>query len=324
MFARCLPLVAFGLLCFVAGEMRAADEPAAPPPLLEPATDFDALIKQLDADNFADRQNASEKLSEAGAAAIEPLQKAAGSDSREASRRAIEILTKHLESDALKAIARQALEKIASSDRPIASRLAKAALNPKPEGQDQPGVIQLVPGQIQIQVQAVAGNGRNVRTKITDGVKEIEAEENGQKVKIVDDPKNGIKLEITETKDGKETTRKVEAKNAEELKKQDPEAHKIYEKYSGQGGIQIQGFQIQPGAVPLPIRPLQVRPLRRLADMREAQEQLDKASKELEAAVEQLQKAIENDRNPEELKKALERLEQVKKDVAGAKEKIGG
>ena len=116
----------------------------------------------------------------------------------------------------------------------------------------------------------------------------------------------------------------AQAANAEELKKQDPEAHKIFEKYSGQGGIQIQGFQIQPGAVPLPVRPLQVRPLRRLADMREAQEQLDKASKDLDAAVEQLQKAIEGDRNPEELKKALERLEQVKKDVAGAKEKLGG
>lgn len=315
-------LVAFSVLLLIAGQVVAADDEAAPP-LLEPVTDFDALIKQLDADQFADRQQASEKLAEAGLKAIEALQKAADSDSREASGRAVEILKRHFESeaDALKAAAKAALEKIAQSDRPLASRLAKAALAPKPEGQA-PGVIQLVPGQIQIQVQAIAGNGRNVRTKITNGVKEIEAEENGQKVKIVDDPQNGIKLEITETKDGKETTRKVEAKNAEELKKQDPEAHKVYEKYSGQGGIRIQGIQIQPGV--LPMRAAQLRPFRRLGDMREAQEQLDKAGKELEGAVEQLQKAIENDRNPEELKKALERLEQVKKDVAAVKEKLGG
>ncbi|MBC8873797.1 MAG: hypothetical protein H8E44_30525 [Planctomycetes bacterium] len=56
-------------------------------------------------------------------------------------------------------------------------------------------------------------------------------------------------MEVTEKKDGKETTKKYAAKNADELKKDHAEAHKIYEKYSkGAGGrIQIQAFPAQPG-----------------------------------------------------------------------------
>jgi tetratricopeptide (TPR) repeat protein len=312
------------LVLIAYSKLSAAEETDAPP-LLEPAADFDALIKQLDADEFGDRQVASEKLTEAGVAAIDALKQAAEGDSREAARRAIEILTKHLGGNAeeLKAAAKQALEKIAANEQrhPIAARLAKAALNPKPDAQQLPG-IQLVPGQIQIQVQAIAGGGRRVRTKIVNGVKEIEAEEDGQKVKIVDDPNNGIKLEITEKKDGKETTRKIEAKDAEDLKKQDPEAHKIYEKYAKQNAVQIRALQLRPAI--MPAIPAQIRPLRRLANLKEAQEQLDKAAKQLDEAVEQLNKAIENNRDADELKKAVERLEQVKKEVASLKEKLAG
>src|SRR2546426_468022 len=83
-------------------------------------------------------------------------------------------------------------------------------------------------GQIQIQVQAggVAGPGgfKRMHMKNVNGVKEIEVDDNGKKVKIVDDPNNGIKVEVTEkNKEGKEETKKYEAKNADELKKNHPE-----------------------------------------------------------------------------------------------------
>jgi hypothetical protein len=294
------------------------------PPLIKPAIDFDALVKQLDAEQFTDRQDASQKLIEAGADAIEVLRKAAAGESREARMRAVEILKRHFQGDddALKKAALDALQKLAEADKPIVARMAKEILKPKP-AQPAPGQggFRIGPAQIQIQVQNVAGGKRQVRTKITNGVKEIEAEEDGRKVKIVDDPNNGIKMEITEKKDGKETTRKIEAKNADELKKKDAEAHKIYEEYSKNAGrLQIRGIQVQPRRA----IPLQLRPLRRIRDLRGAQDQIEKAAKELDEAVKQLKKAIEDGSQADELKKSVKRLEQVRKEVEEAKEKLGG
>ncbi|MEQ8789411.1 MAG: hypothetical protein RIC55_24165 [Pirellulaceae bacterium] len=325
--ATLLTVLFAGALCAQEAETK-KDEGGAPP-LLKPATDFDSLVKQLDAEQFTDRQDASQKLIEAGADAVEVLRKAAAGDSREARTRAVEILKQHFEGDseALKQAARAALQKLADGDQPLAARLAKQILEPKPaQPNGAPGVFQIGPAQIQIQVQGVANGRRNVRTKITNGVKEIEAEEDGRKVKIVDDPNNGIKMEITEKKDGKETTRKIEAKDADELKKKDAEAHKIFEEYSkGAARIQVQGIQLQPGrAIPLQLRPGAIRPFRRLNDVRGAAEQIEKASKQLDEAVEQLKKAIEDGAQADELKKSVERLEQVKKEVDEVKEKLGG
>ncbi len=68
-----------------------------------------------------------------------------------------------------------------------------------------------------------AGPGLKISTRVNNGVKETEVEENDQKIKIHDDPKQGISVEITkEEKDGKDVTEKFEAKNAEELKKEAP------------------------------------------------------------------------------------------------------
>jgi hypothetical protein len=60
--------------------------------------------------------------------------------------------------------------------------------------------------------------------KNVNGVKDIEAEEVGRKVKIHDDPDEGIEMSVTEKKDVKEVTKVYKAKNAEELKEKHPEA----------------------------------------------------------------------------------------------------
>src|SRR5690349_10043993 len=59
--------------------------------------DIASLIKQLDADSFGERQNASAKLAAAAEKAIPALEKAAASDSRETSMRAFDILKGHFE-----------------------------------------------------------------------------------------------------------------------------------------------------------------------------------------------------------------------------------
>ena len=62
-------------------------------------------------------------------------------------------------------------------------------------------------------------------------------------MKIVDDPAQGIKVEVTEKQNGKEVTKKYEAKNAEELKKKLPAGYEIYKKYGGEqqgnGALQL-------------------------------------------------------------------------------------
>jgi hypothetical protein len=292
----------------------AADENATP------AVDFSELVKQLDSALYAERQAATEELSKAGRDAIPALIKAAGSKRREVATRAVRILGQHFENvEPLKEEAKAALEKIAAGKNPVAARLARKTLDPPKPPPVAPGRLQVLGGgQIQIQIRAVAGNGRRVQTRIVNGVKQIEAEEKGRRVKIVDDPNNGIKIEITEKKDGKETTKRFEAKDANDLKKQSPEAHKVYEQYTKQG-IQVRGLQLQPGRV-LQIRPAQIR---RLAIPRIA-EVIEQAGTELAEAIERIEKALENDRDTDTLKKALEQLEQVKKRLDDAKENLGG
>jgi hypothetical protein len=245
------------------------DEAASPPP---PPAVRD-LVRQLDADEFTQREEASRQLAELGAEAVPDLAKAAQGASLEASARAFAILKKFMTGDnpALQGTAREALNGIAAQrqtaeknkDDALASAAAKAQEilgQSQPKYAGQPGVAVPVPGipfegppprillPGRIPGHRIAGNRISVR--VVDGTREVEAEENqedGQKrnVKIVSDPKSGIRMEVTKTKDGKEVTEKYAAKDAESLKKDHPEAFKIYEQYNGAGGaVQIGGGRI--------------------------------------------------------------------------------
>ena len=215
------------------------------------AGEIAALVEQLDSDKFAERQAASEKLSAIGKPAIPALAEAAAGESLEVTVRSLAILKELLESpdEPTKEAAKSALEQIAKSDRPSAARRAEDALKSLQQPQPPAGIM--LPGGIQIAV-AAAGGGRRVSVKNVNGVKEIEADEGERKIKIVDDPKQGIKMEVTTKKNGKDVTEKYEAKNADELKKKHPKAYEFYKQYGqNQGGVVMQ-FQIG-GAVPIRI-----------------------------------------------------------------------
>jgi hypothetical protein len=258
----------------LAGEEKA---PATTQASTAPAdADIAKAVKQLDSERFADRQAASEKLEAAGKAAIGALEKAALGDSLEVTTRTIELLQKFGKSpdDATKEAARAALERLAKSDRPAGSRAQEALKTLQPaQGQGLvlgPGVtivggVPGIVGNIQIQGGTVQIGGGVSRISISNvnGVKRIEADENGKKVRIDDDPQNGIKMEVTTRKDGKDITEKYEAKNADELKKNFPEAHKLYKQYSegiggNMGAIQVRvgaGNAIQIGGGPVATQP---------------------------------------------------------------------
>jgi len=290
---------------------------------------IDALIKQLDDANFNKRQAASVQLARGGRQVAEALEKAAQGDSREVTTRSIDVLKKLMESDdgETKAAAKAAMENLAKCDKPAAAKRAQEILNPKPEpAPEQPfpgGGIRIGGGQIQLQmnVQAIGGKGvKRVTIKQVNGVKDIDVAEGDRKIKIHDDPNQGIKVQITEKKDGKEETSKYEAKDADELKKKHPEAHKIYEEYTKKnagGAIQIQGIQIGPGggiqikpgkvpAIPLPPQ-IQAVP-KQPVEKPKAAAKIEKATKELQEITELLKKRADGG---EELQKAVERLEEL-------------
>ena len=255
------------------------------------------LIGQLDATDYDSREAACGKLAAKGKAAIAALEKAAAHGNLEVASRAATVLGKLLKSsDAATAkAATDALQRLADGDSPAAARKAKAILDKnnglKNNGQGmngQGGII--VPGNgfggriIINGGQLNIGGGATMRTmsvKNVNGVKEITATEDGKTVKIEDDPAKGIKIEVTEKQNGKEVTKKYEAKNAEDLKKNQPAGYELFKKYGGEqqqgmGAVQLQiqvgggGNLPIPNAIPgmpnvppqpgLPLQPGQLKP----------------------------------------------------------------
>jgi len=250
----------------------------------KPATageSIEQLIEQLDSAEYDKREAACGKLAAKGKEAIGALENAAANGNLEVSSRATTVLGKLLKSadEATQKAANDALQHLADGDSPAAARKAKAILDKKDgfknnQGNGPGGIV--VPGNgfggriIINGGQLNIGGGAAMRTmsvKNVNGVKEITATEDGKTVKIVDDPAQGIKIEATEKQNGKEVTKKYEAKNVEELKKKQPAGYELYKKYGGEQGngavqlnVQIGGMGVIPGNA-LPAIPLQPAPL---------------------------------------------------------------
>ena len=275
-------LLGVGSLVMFARLLMAGDTgPAAPPAGKEakPATagqspaaaveSIEQLIEQLDAAEFDKREAACGKLAAKEKAAIAALEKAAANGNLEVSSRATTVLGKLLKSsdEATEKAATDALQHLADGDSPAAARKARSILDKKNAlknnvpgmsvpGMNVPGII--VPGNAfggQIIInggQLNIGGGPGMRTmsvKNINGVKEINASEDGKTVKILDDPAQGIKVELAEKQNGKEVTKKYDAKNVEELKKNHPAGYELYKKYGGeQPGAGVMQFRIQGGA----------------------------------------------------------------------------
>jgi len=316
----------------------AAAEKAAAGEELSPEA-ISKLVKQLDANSFAQRQEASKKLFAAGSSAIPALEKAAQGDSREVTTRSIDILKKHVDKgdDETKAAAKAALEALAKCETPAVARRAQEALKPKPKpGDVAPGQgLPIMPGlppqvQRQIQIQVMGGAGvKRVNARNVNGVKDIDVKENGRKIKIHDDPNQGITVEVTEKKDGKDKTSKYEAKNADELKKKHPEAYKIYKEYAeGQGGqiqIQMPPMRIQGmpgGPIPFKIRPPALPgmfPQPQDDRQKKAAEKIEQTRQQLKDLAEQLKKQLGDDEKAQE---KLKRLEEIQRQLDEVKEKL--
>jgi len=224
----------------VAGSVYADDaaKPTTPPAAL-PAADADVkaqiakLITQLGDDDPQLRQEATDMLRKLGKTAAPALTEARKNPDLEVSSRA-EALLRKIDEDS----------------------------KPKSPAVDEGGFvdgINIAPGRVgiirggaggkfQIQVRAMNGGvGQAIaisRTE-TNGVKDVSVDENGKKIKIHESAADGITLSIIEKdKDGKEETKDYKAKDAETLRKENPEAGKLYDRFMGQGAGNV-NFQIQ-------------------------------------------------------------------------------
>jgi hypothetical protein len=241
-------LLAAGCTLLLAATVRGdtLTEGAAVPSTAE---DVAQLVEQLDAPEFSERQEASRKLSEAGRGVFPQIEKAAEAGTREVASRGIEILKNHLQGgdDETKQAAKAALERLAKSDNPAAAQRASEALNPPPQqvglpagniGAINPAIQLALQQQIQaqrIQIGALPvapGVGRRISVRSINGKREVEQQEGDKITKVRDGANGGIEAEITEKVNGKETTRKVEAKDLNELKQKEPAAADIYDRYA--------------------------------------------------------------------------------------------
>jgi hypothetical protein len=347
---------AFILVCLCTfGEVtiaRAADAPAekADATKSQPSpAEISQWIKDLDSDTFATRQTAADMLVQTGKPGVEPVAEAAVGKSLEVTMQAIGVLRRLMQSTDAAAhdAAKNALEQLAKSES-AASVPAKEALKPPPAPANPPGnfglgningnVRILGGGNIQIgpggNIQVLPGGNIpaggvqvfRIQANNANQTRSVDVNENGKRTHITDD-QNGIEVKVTESVGGKEKTDTFKAKDADELKKKFPEAHKLYEKYMAGGGVG--NLQIQAQAMPIQIGvagPPQIawpqgfgpQPAPNAA----AQKQIAKAQKRLAEATANLRK---NAGAPggEEFRRALDQLDEARKALEEARDKLG-
>lgn len=301
LFQRSLHLSAFLLALVLMTNVAPADETKP---------DLESLAKQLDSDEFTERQAASEQLQALGKDAVPVLIKSAQHKSLEPRRRSFAILNELLKSkDAdTKAAAKKALEQLAESENDTVASAAKKALQPpKPL---RPAGFGNFNGAVQIQI-----GGGGVQVKVTDnnGVKTIEVQEGGKQVKIVEGP-NGIDAQITQKDaNGKAKTTKVTAKDLDDLKKKSPELHGYYQKYGKGGGVRIaiNGANIAPRR----INPIQFK-IPGLVDPKD----IDSTDSELAKAIESLKKVAETAKDADSINAVIKNLESARATIEKMKE----
>ncbi|REJ69281.1 MAG: hypothetical protein DWQ31_05265 [Planctomycetota bacterium] len=197
---------------------------AEEPPTGEPATeseaaDAEALVRQLDDNQFARREEASRAIERLGLPTIAALSRVAERGSVEASRRAFQLLERFANSAdvALRGAARTALETISVGASSAAAERAKdllATIAGRGEDaaqqqaqQDRPRAggrfpfLELLPQLEQRGGVLLRGGvpGVNSRTVVRNNDSlQIVVTENDRKVSITEDPTNGITVEVTE------------------------------------------------------------------------------------------------------------------------------
>lgn len=250
-----------------------ADEPAAEKaavPVVEPANDTDAEvarhIKSLAEGNLLQRRETTSKLLEMGKAAVAPLAKEASEGRKETMYHCFDVLTRLLASNNAEAsaAAKTELTKLMQSpNRPVGLRAKSAIqigelLGARAAGQLAPPAIPLGPNVVpNVQLNAALNgvSGEQIRITVTNNERAIQVERGDERIEIRDKSGKDIVVRQTRTVDGKPKTDEFKAADSDELKKNHPEAFKLYEQYAPRNGnVQIRGGNLG-GAIQIQVRP---------------------------------------------------------------------
>ena len=267
---------------------RGEDLASAPP------TDFSAekiatLVDQLTHPEFADRQAASQHLTDAGILALPQLEATAAAGSREAAARAFDILKRHFQSggDELKAPAGEALQRLADSKTATTAQRARDVLNPPPPLTL--AALQPQPQPPRFNFGGFGANGfgfRRVSVSDINGRKIVEIDERERNVRIESSAQDGIRVSVTDKQNPRNGVRTIVARDLDDLKRKDAELGRLYEQNLGGGArpLGVMGQFLPFGAAPpaaggAPINPArQVEMIDRLLDLYKQRLPIDPAA----------------------------------------------
>jgi hypothetical protein len=229
MCRKCFLLIA-AVLSFLSLRDALAAEGSPTPP--DGSERIAALIEQLEHAAFSERQAASQSLAEAGAEALKQLEETAARGSREAAGRALEIVKQHFQNGEarVKEEAREALSRLASSDNVAVSQRAHNLLYPPKTSMLPVGVPFGMPNARN--ALAMPPATRTLTTHEANGVRDVDARENGRRTRIQTFPNGRIQFEFTEPINGRDVTRRIDAKDLSELRRKDAEAGQLYDLYN--------------------------------------------------------------------------------------------
>jgi hypothetical protein len=197
----------------------AADAPAAKAEPTPQQQKIAGLIQQLAADDFAKRDAASEELQKLGAEALPALREAAKS-----------------EDPSIRSYADYLVPKIEGRREVRGQRRLNAY---QANAAQQWGIAgnRGMPADV-----LVARAGRlNINVTATNGVRNTNVTDGDRQVNIQEGP-DGIRMSVTENDNGKQVQKDYEAKSIEEMRKEQPEAAAIYDRYNARGrGLAING-----------------------------------------------------------------------------------
>ena len=253
---------------------------------------------------------------------MEVVAGAAQTDDLELATRCLAVLTEGLTSKApdVQQAARTALQELAKSEKKSVAQRARTALETPakltlPAGRGRPGF---------------QGNFQQIAVQVNNGMRTIKVTENGKEVLITDNNGKQITVATTETINGQKVTKSVTGKDEEDLKKNHPDAHALFDKHTkGGNGIQLRfggnalgnGIILgQPAVQGVINRPRMVNPIK-AAD---AFDEIDKLRQKLDEQNEKLSKAAESEKpDPADLKLISAEIKMLSKRMSEIKTELG-
>ncbi|HMC10389.1 MAG TPA: hypothetical protein VKH44_03830 [Pirellulaceae bacterium] len=218
-----------------------------------------ALVEQLERAEFAERQAATQQLEEAGAIAIPQLEATAAAGSREAAGRAFDVLKQHFQSgsEELKLAAGEVLRRLAATSSASTAQRARDVLNPPqpvsilPPAFPPPGMFpprNNFGGGWAPNPAPIAAPVRSVSISDINGRRVVTIDDRERRIRMETIPRGGIQVEVTDKQNARNGTRRIDARDVDDLKRKDAELGRLYEQHQGAGPRQLGAM----GAMPLP------------------------------------------------------------------------